>query len=131
MTVEEKMQALLEAASGVTTLVLAENIRVPGDWQDIPLPYIIHFPVSPEPTHTHDGPKALRIWQEYQVSVFAATYGEARQITDAVVAALDGLSDADTDRVALVRPPIPLEDYDGDRRLQHIACGFQVAGALT
>lgn len=130
MTVEEKIQGLLESASGVTVLVPMDRIRVPGAWQDLPVPYIIHFPVAVDSTNTHDGPKALRIWPEYQVSVFASTYGEAKTIATAVEAKLDGWSDEDTDRIALVRPALPLNDYDTDRKLAHIALAFQVAGAM-
>lgn len=130
-TVEERVQTLLTVNSGVTDLVPADRISVPGDIQGRVAPYIVHFPAAPgDPTQTHEGRKDLTFWHEYQVSVFAETYGQAKQIAVAVVAALDGHRDEGTDRIALVRAPFPLADYDGDRRLEHIACAFMIAGAL-
>jgi hypothetical protein len=131
VTVEEKIQALLEGDEDLVALVPAARIKVPGDWQDLALPYIIHFPVTVEPTHTHDGPQPLRFWPEYQVSVFAATYGEARTVCAAVEALLDGYRDALTDRIALSRPAVPVGDFDTDRKLSHLALGFSIMGALT
>jgi hypothetical protein len=131
VSVAERMQWLLTRSSTVTDLVPAQRIKVRGAWQKLEAPYIIHFPVTAEATQCHGGPLALRIWPEYQVSVFATTYGEAQAIATALIAVLDGYCDADTDRVALVRPPLPVGDFDTERGLEHLAIGFTVAGALT
>lgn len=91
MTVEEKVQEILSAAAAVTALCPAARIRVPGAWQDMDRPYIIHFPVSVAPMRTHaEGLAALRIYDFYQVSCVADTYGAARTLAEAVIAALDG-----------------------------------------
>lgn len=93
MTVEEKVQAILEAAGTVTALCPAARIRVPGTWQNLSAPYIIHFPVAVEPTRDHSGLKVLRIWDPYQVSIFASTYSAGRALADAIRDALDGVTD--------------------------------------
>lgn len=90
MTVEEAAQGVLVAASAVTTLVPAKYIRVPGDWQDLIAPYIIHYPVSASPTRTHEGLEALEIYEFYQVSVYAVKFTAARAIERAIRSALDG-----------------------------------------
>jgi hypothetical protein len=130
MTAEEKIFAVLSVNSPLLARVPKGRIKVPGDWQSLDLPYIVHFPVAAETIHCHDGLKALRIWHFYQVSIFAARHSDARAIADLVVTALDGYHDADVDRIALVRPPFSVE-YDTDRKVAHVAIDFQVAGALT
>lgn len=130
MTAEEKVYAVLAAAAGVTALVPASRIKVPGDHQNLAKPYLVHFPVAGDTTQCHDGPKALRLWNNYQVSVYAADYSSARILADAVVAALDGYRDADTDRIALAYAPVSL-GYDTDLKVAHIALDFEIAGGLT
>ena len=90
MTVREKIQAVLEAASGVTAFVPTNRIRVPGAWQNLDRPYLIHFAVAADPTYTHSGLAAGRGW-EYQVSVFADSYSTGDAVATAVVNALSGV----------------------------------------
>jgi len=91
VVVEEKVQAVLVAAGGVTAIVPAARIKLPGDWQELPRPYIVHFPVSMEATHVHnEGLMALRAWPFYQVSCFGNTYSSAKA---AAVAVRDALGD--------------------------------------
>jgi len=130
MTAEEKIYAVLSANAGVTALVPASRIKVTGDYQNLAKPYLVHFPVAGETIQTHQGMAALRLWQNYQVSVYASDYGSARRIADAVVAALDNYRDTDTDRIALAYPPVSL-GFDTDLKVAHIALDFEVAGALT
>lgn len=93
MTIEEKVQAILGAAAAVTAIVPAARIKVPGSWQNLATPYVIHFPVSARPGRTHNGLNALRQWDFYQVSCFGSTYSSARALAAVVVAALDGVHD--------------------------------------
>ena len=130
MTAEEKIFAILSTDAGVLARVPRGRIKPPGDWQSLDMPYIVHFPVAAEPTNCHEGPKALRIFRFYQVSVFAGSHSAARAIADLVVTALDGYSDSDVDRISLVRPPTST-DYDTDRKVSHVSADFQVAGGLT
>lgn len=90
MTVREKIQAVLVAAGGVTAYVPANRIRVPGPWQNLARPYIVHFAVAVDPTHTHSG-LAQGIGWAYQVSIFADSYSTGDAIAKAVVAAVDGV----------------------------------------
>lgn len=129
MTPEEKVYGILLSDAAVTALVPRDRILPPGDWQEIQKPYIVHFPVAGETTQCHDGPQALNLWSFYQVSVFAATYSEARQIATVVRASLDGYCDEDTDRIALAHPPIP-QAYDTDLKVAHVVLDFEIAGAL-
>lgn len=130
MSAEEKVFAILGGDAGVTDLVPVERIKVPGDWQGLARPYIVHLPVAAEPVACHDGPKALRIWRFYQVSVYGATYSEAKAVAIAVEAALDGYSDDATDRIALARPALSL-GYDTDLKAMHIVLDFEIAGDLA
>lgn len=90
MTVEEKAQAVLAADASVTALVPAARIRLPGDWQNLAAPYIIHYPVAATATRTHEGLEALEVYDFYQVSVYAVSFSAARAIERAVRSALDG-----------------------------------------
>lgn len=126
MTVEEKAQAVLAAAGTVTALVPASRIRVPGDWQDLTAPYIIHYPVSVSDisTRTHEGPIVLEIYEFYQVSVYAATFKGARAIERAVRAALNG-NHAGFD-FRLIGGPVYI-GRDDRLNLEHVAANFRAS----
>lgn len=126
MTVEEKAQAVLAAAVGVTALVPAARIRVPGNWQNLPAPYILHYPVAATPTRTHQGLEALEVYDFYQVSVYAATFSAARAIERAVRSALDGNHGGFNFHVA--GGPVYLGRTD-DLNLEHIAVNFTASTA--
>lgn len=127
MTVEEKVQSILAAHSAVTTLCPASRITVPGAWQNIQRPYIVHFPVSQSVTHTHtDGLIAMRVWDYYQVSCIAASYSGARTLANAVVTALDGHHD---DLTALFQSEFSFSEPDTDS--QQIAINFRIAFAQS
>ncbi len=132
MTVEEKVYALLSAAAAVTVQVPAARIKPPGDWQDLARPYIVHAPINGagETVHTHDGGlQALRIWHFYCIEIYAQTTSQARAIAELVIAALDGHSDSDVDRIALASPPY-LHAYDTDRKVAQVSLDFEIGGAL-
>jgi hypothetical protein len=128
MTATQKIYALLSAAAGVTTLVPAARIKPTGDWQNLGRPYIVHFPVSTEPTRTYDGPQPLR-FVRHQVSIFADNESSAETIAAAVVDALDGHYDADVSLIALQN--LYSLGYDTDLKVAHVAVDFTIAGALT
>ncbi len=131
MTAEEKIYAILSNAAPVIAIVPAANIKVPGDWQSLQVPYIIHQPIVGRTIHTHsEGLQALRIWDFYTVEVYAASHGQARQIMDVIVAALDGYKDADVQRIALIKTPTAMP-YDTDRKIACVSADFEVAGHLT
>lgn len=131
MTVEEKILAILSAAGSVTALVPTERIKPEGDWQNLARPYIVHQPIVGQPIHTHgEGLVSLRIWDFYEVSIYAASTSEARAIGEAVTAALDGHVDSEVNRIALANTP-RISPYDTDRKVASVTLDFQVAGALT
>lgn len=126
MTIEEKVYALLGANTGITALVSAAHIKPPGDWQNLPRPYIVHFPVAPDVTPLHNTPAAaLKAWRSYQVSVFADKYSTARALAVAVVNALSGQHDGVTfqwiGQTCMFEP---------DVRVHQIALEFEVWEAL-
>lgn len=90
-TVETEVYNTLRNAAGVTSLCPSSRIKPPGNWQNLARPYIVHFPVALRQARTHGGLNG-RIWDSYQVSVFADDYADGRSLSDAVVAALDGVS---------------------------------------
>ena len=127
--VEEVIQARLAAVAGVTTLVPVSRIRVPGDYQNIVIPYIIHFRVATEPWHTHDGHTGTRDHDFYQVNVYAATYSAASAIEQAVITALDGHKGAGIQGI-WHRGTIP-QGYDPDTETHHFALNFRVVESVT
>ena len=124
MTVEQKAQAVLIAAAG-TIGVAATNIRTPGNWQNLTPPYIVHFPASMTPEHTFEALMTFRIYDFYQVSVFAATYGIARGIMDRAITALNGKHGDFTFRLS----PGPIyAGRDDEVNLEHLVANFTAAG---
>jgi hypothetical protein len=127
MTVEEKVQALLTASlpaygSPIAVLVPAARIKTPGSWQGMARPYVVHGPVSESPFHTHSGLLDL----DYQVSIFAETYSEAKTIAEAVATTLNGNSSG-VEILYWGMAPMP---YEFDTKIQQIVCSFQIFEAL-
>lgn len=89
MTVEEKTQALLIAASVVTSLVPAVRIAVRSDQQNITAPYIAHQMTDADPQYVMESLIA-RARYGYQVSIFSSSYSGGSTVAAAVVAALTG-----------------------------------------
>jgi len=89
MTIEQAIYTILSSDATITALVPASRIKVPGDWQNIERPYIIHQASSLQPTRTHTGLASLRTW-DYQINIIADTYSAGRALTEAAIVALDG-----------------------------------------
>lgn len=135
MTVETAVQEILASSTGITALCPASRIKVPGAWQDLALPYLVHFPVSLDPIRTHDGGvEPLKIWGFYQVSIFADAYSTGTALTTAVLAAMDGHH--------LVGPLAQGVDvqviagkhylgWDDESETHHFALNFRIAEALV
>ena len=125
MTTEEAIQAILIASPSLTVLCPASRILVPGTWQNLDRPYIIHFPVTTSTAHTHsEGLVLLRIHDYYQVSVIAASYSGARTVADVVISTLDGTHSGLT-AFYLTEIHIPEPDTESHQ----IALNFRVAYA--
>jgi hypothetical protein len=130
MTIEEKVYALLSAAlpaygSPVSEVVPANRIKPLGDWQNLARPYIVHFPVSLEPTQVYGGRAGLNRWF-YQVSCFADTHSGARAVADAVTLSLQGLRD---DVHFFLRDHAT--QFEPDTNISHIALTFEIFEALN
>lgn len=94
MTVEEKVQDVLEAASALTAIVPASRIRPPGSYQNVERPWIVHQPVGGiRPIYTYDGLVKLRFWANYQITIFADDYPSGRAVTELVIPVLTGNHD--------------------------------------
>ncbi len=127
MNVEENVYAVLSADAGVLALVPSNRILPPGNWTDVPRPYIIHFPVAVSSTYTHDkGLANLKMWRNYQVSCFANAYSTAKALAVAVRNALGNQRGGITCMWTGERP-LP---YELDVRVSHIAVEFEIADTL-
>jgi len=129
--VEEQIYTILSGISALTALVPAARIKVPGDWQNLTRPYIVHFPVSPAPVHVHDD-SAIQpgIWDFYQVSVFSSTYSEGRAIIDVLIENFrDNLTGGVT---ALLQPGSFYQGHEkiGETTVHHFALNFRIAEGL-
>lgn len=129
--IEEQIYTILSATAALTALVPAARIKVPGDWQNLALPYIVHFPVSPDPVHVHDD-AAIQpgIWDFYQLSVFSSTYSEGRAIIKVLI---DNFRDNLTGGVqAFLRPGSFYQGAEkiGETTVHHFALNFRIAEGL-
>ena len=133
MTITEKMYAVMSAETAITDLVPATRILTPGPWQNIARPYIIHFPVALQPTIVHGSHAALKMWDFYQVSVFADSYPQGDAVAAALVATLPGNYDG-----VEVMLSAGTTYYEGQRPLDerattqsfHFVVEFRIAEAL-
>lgn len=123
MTVAEKVYSVLSGNAGVIALVPAARIKVPGDWQDLPLPYVVHFPVSANPTHTMSERATLTEWSFYQVSIFAASYSACDAIATAIKAVI---GHANVDGVQFAWTGQTTMPFEEDVRVQQIVLNFSI-----
>ena len=129
-TVETEVYDILRAASGVTSRCPATHIKTRGSHQNLALPYIVHFPVAESPIRTHGGLAALRIWDSYQVSVFApgsdTGYAIGRALANAVRTAMDGVTSSGVH--IQFRGMMPI--YEDETQVNHFVLEFFIAEAL-
>lgn len=130
MTISEKVQALLIGDETITALVPAPRIKPPGNWQNLARPYIIHRPVAEGmPTHTTPGGlQSLRLWEFYQVSIFAATFDSGNVVAEAVRTALDGVHSGGVH--VFYRGGSWYVGRDEDADIEHFALDFRIFEAL-
>ncbi len=128
MTIEEAVEAVLIGNSGVTALVPAGSVKVPGDWQELARPYLIHWPVTATSGETHDrGLNILKFWI-YQVDCIADSYSAARAIAVAVRNALGSYRAGGIASHWLRDVHLP---YEPNIRVVQISCEFEIADMLT
>lgn len=129
MVVEQKVQEVLVGSADVTALVPAAKIKLPGDWQSLGRPYIVHFPVASEGTYTHnEGLMELRAWPSYQVSCFGNTYSEVKAVAVAVREALGDYKGADG--TVMFWRGERFIGYEADVKVHHIAVELEIWEAL-
>lgn len=128
MSIENRVQAILIADGNVTALCPASRIRVPGDWQNLTRPYVVHFPVSTEPQRNHSGLEDLCIWDPYQISVFGDSYSTARALADVIRTALDGThaTGVTAHWQRMFRSP-----DDPNLAIEHIVSEYRISESLT
>lgn len=128
MTIQQKVQEIWGKTSALTTLIPVDRVKPPGNWVSMGLPYAVHFPVSESPTITYGGLAALRIWDFYQISVFADSYSKAEAVVETIrqtfTGTIDGCHFSWIGAMAAGRDP----DVPG---LIHIAAMLKVAEALA
>jgi hypothetical protein len=127
MTITELVFTTLSAAATVTAKCPAARIKVPGAWQDLALPYITHAPVALSPTVTHEGLQALRVWDYYQVDVWASSYGQGEELALAVLTALSGVHGG---AQFIAKPGAFYAGGDPDLNVEHFVVSFEAAEAL-
>ena len=129
--IEEQVYTILGGISALTALVPTSRIKVPGDWQNLTRPYIVHFPVSPDPVHVHDD-SAIQpgVWDFYQISVFADSYSSGRAVIDVLIENFrDNLTGGVT---AFLRPGSFYQGSEtiGETTVHHFALNFRIAEGL-
>lgn len=125
MTIEEAVYSILSTDAGVIALCPAARIKPMGRWQNLGPTYIVHFPIDAQPIYTHQGLAAMTQWPFYQVSCFGASYRQARELSEAVIAALSGVHGQATFFWRGLRP-VP----DEEREVFQIEIDFEVAEAV-
>lgn len=128
-SIEQQVYTILAAKPAVTSLVPASRIKVPGNWQNLARPYIVHSPVSASPINLSDGLAALRIWDYYQINIFSDTYSNGNEIARAVRDAVT--SGPQTGDVVFMWEKGPwYVGRDDLMNVEHFAVDFRVAEAL-
>lgn len=129
MTIEEKVLAIWSADGTATALVPAARFKVPGDWQNMALPYVIQYPVAESAIHAHDNRAAyqpLRTWEFYQLSVIAASYSSAKAVAEKIKSVFNG----NIDGVQFFYRGQRFVGRDDVTQAEHIAVDFRIAEAL-
>lgn len=90
MLIEQAILNELAGTAGLTAIV-GQRIYYVKAPQDVTVPYVVLFKVSGVREHSHDGASGLGN-PRFQVSCFAETYYQAKQIAQQVQSALQGFS---------------------------------------
>lgn len=97
MRIEDKILLVWAAEPTAIALVPASKFKVPGNYDKLTTPYVIHFPASPERVQQGYGEmQSIRIWEFYQFSVIAGSYSLAAQIADKIRDVFQGYKSAAT-----------------------------------
>ena len=117
-TAEETLVSVLEAAAAVKTLTGDENRIYPQILPQKPdLPAITHTRIGGAPVSSFDGQDGLDNGL-YQLDCWAETAKAARQLADAVAAAIDDAAALGSTLESVVN------DYEEDTRLYRVSMDF-------
>jgi hypothetical protein len=128
MPIEETVYSVLSAAAGVTSLVPADRIKPPGNWQYMTRPYIIHRPVTSRPTHVHSAVTLALINHNpnYQINAVADSYSSGRAVVNAIKAAIFGTTNGNHGGTQFfLRNEMPLP-FDPDRKIIEFALDYEI-----
>lgn len=126
MTVAEKVYALWSADSTATALVPAARIKPTGVYQNLTVPYIIHWPISTTRYRTHgEGATGSIERNLIQFSVYAASFTSADAIRLKLISVLDGNQGGFNFQFQASR----FVDEIPDKSIVHIAVDFLVTTA--
>lgn len=132
MIFEQALMTYLLAQSGITDLLGTHDdspciffARAP---QDVEQPYIIVLKVAGPRLHSHDGGSGLANPQ-FQFSIFASSYGTAKEIAAAVQTALQGYSGTMGGESGVAVNGIyylnEVDQYENETELHHIAVDYE------
>lgn len=127
MQIEEAVFEILAADAGVIALCPAARIYPDGEIQNVELPSIKHRVINDQSIYAHDGRVALRRAEFYQVSIYAQTMREVRAIAEAVIAALSGPHEIDSDGLTGFHMNTNPQPYDEDVRCCGLALDFDLS----
>jgi len=89
-SIDESLVTILQASSAVTALA-GQRIYPLRALQTAVKPFVLYQRISSVRQHSHDGPSGLAR-PRFQVRCVAGSYGQSRQLADAVRNTLDGYS---------------------------------------
>lgn len=130
MTIEEKILAIWSGNAEAIALVPANRFKVPGNWQGLTRPYVIHRPIVEISSHVHDGGGAvskLRRWDVYQMSVISDSYSSGKPVAEKMRSLFQG----NIDGVQFFYRGQRFVDTHEVVNTEHIAVEFRIDETLT
>lgn len=128
MHIEQALKRHMEAQGDLTALV-GERIYYVRAPQDVDTPYLVFFKVTALRPHSHEGGSGLA-YSRFQLSCFANSYYEAKQMAWALQAALQGFSGtmggAEGTEIGGCFYDNEQDNYEPEMRLYHIAVDYLI-----
>jgi len=112
-----------------TEVVAPENIKPPGNWQNLKLPYVIHFPISEDPMHAHGCLVTGRSWL-YQVSIFGSSMASCNTVANVIRDIMGHVTTAEGIKVSYMDGRY-LGKNDETGGVHHWAMDFRVTESLA
>ena len=128
MKIEQAIKRELLADSGITSLI-GERLYYVKAPQNVTKPYVVFFKASGPREYSHDGASKLAR-PRFQFSCFATTYDQAKQIAEAIRAAIEAFSGtmggAGGVEVGSCFCINESDIYEEDTRLFHVAVDYLI-----